>query len=366
MGKEHKEYTWSLIAKKLAGEATPEELKELELLLRNNPGLHYPVQTVADLWEHTSPVDKKQAEEAFNRHLDRMEKLNIPYPPPAEIPESPSRRTTFWRRALAVVPALAVVFGGIWYLTRPAHPQQAQTATVRSIPTKEIVTSAGSRTRITLPDSTRVWVNAGSRIRYERSFGVTSREITLTGEAFFDVAPNAAKPFVIHTSKVDIRVLGTSFDIKSYPSDKTTEATLIRGSIEVSIHSRPNNKIILKPNEKLVVSNDDSLQSPKAPHQIRPESLVVISKPTYEEHSGAVIETSWIDNRLIFQEEPFSELAKQLERKYGVTISFDNPHHEQLQFTGIFQKETIGQALEALKLTAPFNYTIEGEHITIH
>ncbi len=78
------------------------------------------------------------------------------------------------------------------------------------------------------------------------------------GEAFFDVAHNAERPFVIHTARIDIKVLGTRFNVKSYPTDKTTEATLLRGSIEVSIKDRPNETIILKPDEKLVVANDDS------------------------------------------------------------------------------------------------------------
>ncbi len=368
MGKEHKEYTWSLIARKLAGEATPEELQELEQLLRNNPELYYPFQTIADLWEHTSPVDKKQAEQAFNQHLDRMEQLNVDYfQAPSTLPDPPPRKGM--RRALILTASLLAVFGATWYFTRPAHPPLLPIAAAQAAPvTKEVVTNSGARTRIDLPDNTHVWINAGSRIQYEKTFGATTRELTLTGEAFFDVAPDASKPFVIHTSKVDIRVLGTSFDVKSYPLDKTMEATLIRGSIEVSIHNRPNNKIILKPNEKLVVSNEDSLQQQISSRrrEIRPQSLVVISKPTFEEHTGAMIETSWMDNKLIFQEEQFSELARQMERWYGVTIRFDNPRLEQLQFTGTFARETISQALDELKLAARFDYSIEDTQVTIH
>jgi transmembrane sensor len=367
MGKEHKEYTWNLIARKLAGEATPEELQELEQLLRNNPELYYPFQTIADLWEHTSPVDKKQAEQAFNQHLDRMEQLNVDYfQAPSTLPDFSPRKGVL--RTIILTSSLLAVFAATWFFTRPAHSPMLPVAAAQAAPvTKEVVTNSGARTRIYLPDNTHVWVNAGSRIRYEKTFGVTTRELTLTGEAFFDVAPDASKPFVIHTSKVDIRVLGTSFDIKSYPMDKTMEATLVRGSIEVSIHNRPNNKIILKANEKLVVSNEDPQQQISSRRrEIRSQSLVVISKPTFEEHTGAMIETSWMDNKLIFQEEQFSELARQMERWYGVTIRFDNPRLEQLQFTGTFDKETISQALDALKLTARFDYSIEDNQVTIH
>jgi transmembrane sensor len=369
MGKEHKEYTWNLIAKKLAGEATPQELRELEVLLRNNPELHYPVQTIADLWEHTSSADRRLAEEAFGRHLDRIEELNFVFNAisgnSTEYPEKGSKHRI--GKALILVSSLAAVFTAIWFFTRPAA-SPAPIAASRPTPAgREIVTNTGSRTRLTLPDSTHVWINAGSRIQYAKTFGQTTREVNLTGEAFFDVAPDPSRPFVIHTAHVDIRVLGTSFNIKSYPTDKTTEATLIRGSIEVSIRNRPSDKIILQPNEKLVVSNEDSLLI-KIPRrrEIKPESIVVISKPTYEHHSGAMIETSWVDNKLIFQAEPFSDLARQMERWYGVTIRFENPAEEDLQFTGTFEKETIRQALDALKLTARFDYRIEGNEVTIY
>jgi ferric-dicitrate binding protein FerR (iron transport regulator) len=377
MGIEQKEYTWNLIAKKLAGEATPEELKELEILLRNNPELHYPLQTISDLWKHTSPKEQALAEQAFSTHLDRMENLKIDFfTKVTELPAEMSTRSKehrFRRLSWFVLAPLCLIISLTWYFQRPpAHNILAPAGTntpARTNEANEILTGTGSRTHLSLPDGTKVWVNAGSRIDYAKTFGVTAREVELTGEAYFDVAPDAGKPFVIHTRKIDIRVLGTSFNIKSYPSDRTTEATLIKGSIEVSIRNSPSNKIILKPNQKLVVSNDDTLL--KVPdtrgHLVKADHLpMIIGKPTFEEHTGAMIETSWVENKLIFQAEEFSELAKQMERWYSVSIRFDNPRLEELQFTGIFEKETVQQAMDALKLTARFDYTIEGTQITIH
>jgi transmembrane sensor len=376
MGNELKVHIWNLIAKKLAGEAGSDELRELEELLRKNPELHYPIQTVADLWEHTSPSDKHLAEEAFSRHLDRIDRLNIDYSPTLTIVsgEEPQRRRAFRHRALWLIPGAVILAGAVILFTvQPSHPPVNTTFSPTAIPTgRDITTNSGSRTTITLPDNTKVWLNAGSHIEYGKGFsGGEYREVNLTGEAFFDVAPDAAHPFIIHTRKVDVRVLGTSFNLKSYPTDKTTEATLIRGSIEVSIHNRPSDKIILKPNEKLVVNNDDSLLLKKTPRrkELRPESLIVISKPTYEAHSGAIIETSWVDNKLIFQDEEFGDLAKQMERWYGVSIRFEDPRLQELRFTGTFDQETIRQALDALKLTAQtthFDYTIDDALITIH
>jgi len=387
MGQEHKEYTWNLIAKKLTGEASPEELQELEALLRGNPELHYPMQTMTDLWKSSNPEDHKMAERAFNRHLDRMEDLQIDYLPASALSQDaintiigggpsidvPEERSTRWnssRKKTLIVSALCLlIVTGFLFMRSGSKSPLALNQSPALKTGNEFFTQYGARTNLVLPDGTRVWLNAGSRITYDKNYGTTIREVGLTGEAFFDVAHNSGKPFVIHTARIDIRVLGTSFNVKSYPSDKTTETTLVRGSIEVSIKDRPTEKIILKPNEKLVVANDDSTlqrNNPTHPGVAVEDALVSIRKPTYDSTTGDIIETSWIQDKLIFQDEEFRDLASQMERWYGMTFRFTNPRQATWRFTGNFQKETIQQALDALKLTQAFNYSIEGNQITIY
>jgi len=374
MGQEQKEHTWDLIAKKITGEASADELKELEALLRAHPELFYPLTTIADFWRSSNPGDRRRAEEAehaLDRHLDRIKEQGIDFGPAEEVPpfETPEpRRGT--RRLLLVTPLvlLTLVTTLLVYRSSPPQPPVA-TPTGETKEFSEVVTHNGSRTNLLLPDGTRVWLNAGSRLTYEKTYGAQSREVSLTGEALFDVAHNATKPFIIHAARVDIRVLGTKFNVKSYPSDRTTEATLLKGSIEVSIKARPDEKIILKPNEKLVIANDDSAlhrRSLAAYKPQRTESLVNILKPAYDSTTGINIETSWVEDRLIFQDETFGNLAKDMERWYGVNIRFKTSELEDLHFTGNFQKETIQQALEALRLTAPFTYTIHENQITIN
>ena len=120
-----------------------------------------------------------------------------------------------------------------------------------------------------------------------------------------------------------------------------------------------------------MVNNDDSVlvRKPATRREVRPQSLVFIGQPTYEHRSGAIIETSWVDNKLIFQDEEFGDLARQMERWYGISIRFEDARLQQLRFTGIFEKESIRQALDALKLTdqtARFDYTIDGDEVTIY
>ena len=362
MGQEQKEHTWDLIAKKLAHEATPDELKELEDLLRAHPELYYPLQTIADFWKSSNPGDLEKAELAFDRHLDRIKEQGIEY--------GPYKKRGRARTIVAL--SVLVVLSGLFVVRFIYRKNLSQLPGVNT-PMKEfseVATRDGSRTSLSLPDGTHVWLNAGSRLTYDKTYGAQLREVNLTGEALFDVAHNATKPFVIHTARVDIKVLGTRFNVKSYPTDRTTEATLLRGSIEVSVKARPDEKIILKPNEKLVIANDDSaLHRSLSPHTEKTskanESLVDIRKPAYDA-AGINIETSWVDDRLIFQDEPFGVLAKDMQRWYGVSIRFTRPGQEEWRFTGNFRKETIQQALEALKLTAPFTYTINETQITIY
>jgi len=373
MGQEDKKTTWNLIARKLMGEAAPEELRELERLLKNNPELHYPMQTIIDLWKSSADLDKNEAEMAFSRHLDRVA-TQYPEICPGPVDTPLSKKRPARRRALLLTAICVTLFAAMaWLYNRAPHSQPAPVAHLPVPATNDIYTANGSRTHLTLPDGTLVWLNAGSRLSYGKNYNSSTREVSLTGEAFFDVARNSQKPFLIHTARIDIQVLGTSFNVKSYPMDRTTEATLIRGSIEVSIKDRPSEKIILKPNEKLVVANDDSALLRSNPGRLAPsvkdESLVTIRKPTYEQSTGAIIETSWVDNKLTFKEETFGELALQMERWYGVTIRFGDPALAQLQFTGSFKEETIQQALEALKLTTLtplFTYSIEGNQIEIN
>jgi ferric-dicitrate binding protein FerR (iron transport regulator) len=372
---------WNLMAKRLAGEASAEDLLELENLMRRYPDLHYPMQTVADLWNLELQQDPDEISQAFARHRERMHAQGIDLE--AETPPRPAfgrssqanqllaRRKNTHRLlflfSTGILLVLLWVFGSekIVHTVQPLPPAADKSRS-------EISTRNGSKTNLVLPDGSQVWLNAGSTLSYDRNFGAGLREVTLSGEAFFDVAHNAEKPFIIHTTKMDIKVLGTKFNVKTYPSDRTSEASLIRGSIEVMLHDRPNQKIVLKPNEKIVVANDpaglSATRTMRGGAALSSQPLVTIRNLTREPVSGVIAETSWVENKLIFQDQSFRDLAQDMQRWYAVSIRFDDPQLDTLHFTGIFENETVQQALDALKLTkaaSDFNYTMQGSTITI-
>ncbi|WP_143310927.1 FecR family protein [Chitinophaga vietnamensis] len=356
--------TWELIGRKLAGEASAEELRELDQLLRAHPELHLPVDTMSDIWKQSADADRAAGEDAHRRHIHRMQQMGIDIGRMEDQEDATyllegSRRRHYRRYLVAAGISGAMLLAG-WWAWKPGGKH-------RPAALSEVSTRNGSRTSIQLPDGSRVWLNAGSKLTYDKDFGSSSREVSLSGEAFFDVAKNAELPFIIHTAAMDVRVLGTRFNIRSYPGDKNTEAALIQGSIEASPKDRPAEKIILKPNEKILVLNAIPSGGSAASRQ-HSDPVVAVQRLTYYESadSTVAIETSWMDNKLVFRDESFASLAKRMERWYGVTIRFSEPQEEQLRFTGVFQGETVQQALNALKLIAAFNYTIKDNEITIN
>lgn len=367
---------WVLLSKKLSGNATAAELKELEELINEHPEWQFAVQNLGDLWKQQPLKDDLLAEDAYLLHLHRMGEMNISFADrllESAITPRSSKKIWYWAAA-AVLIGFAVVFG----FSGNSKIVQGSKGVAAEI--NEVSTRPGSKSKVQLPDGSVVWLNADSKLTYTKDFGKTMREVTLTGEAFFDVTKNAEKPFVIHTSSINIKVLGTAFNVKAYPEDKQTETSLIHGSIEVTIKNRPNDKIFLSPNEKLVVENnrmagnsDGKERSSKkiieSNNNIIPSVIVpklAINKLKYSPVDSTIAETQWINNRLVFRDESFDDLAVRMERWYDVVIEIKSPALLEARLNGIFQSETILQALEALKISVPFHYEQTGNKIIIY
>jgi transmembrane sensor len=376
-----KDRTWYLISKKMAGEATAEELNELEGLLRSDPDMHYALQNITDLWNLASPDGEDDATNAFDRHIGRLKESGVAWqdgnnqPQSQEIPVYTKRRSRKPVLFIGAAAMLLVVSGLFWYYSKTKTVASANPLAARHTNEKnEISTRNGSKTKITLPDGSKVWLNAGSKLTYNKDFGNETREVELSGEAFFDVV-HLASPgtgnkmaFIIHTRNIDVRVLGTAFNVKSYPGDRQTETSLVRGKVEVLIHNRPDEKIILRPNEKLVVQNEEvpPVRSAEKPSAVKDQQPIVsVSKLTYTRNDSTLIETAWVQNKLVFDNESFENVAAKMERWYNVQFEFSDAQKKQLRFTGTFENETIQQALDYMTITAPFRYSMKGNKVII-
>ncbi len=364
---------WELIAKKLSGEADAKDLAKLEELLRENPDMHYPMQTVADLWHHSTP-DAEDAQQAFIKHTNRMKAMGINVEPTEEIIFANPVPVNKKKYLLFSLAAIVIALLGFYFHSIVNSPAPALTKSLHE--KNEISTEYGTRTNLHLPDGSQVWLNSGSKLSYDKTYGNGAREVVLSGEAYFDVVKNPALPFIIHTSSINIKVLGTAFNVKSYPGEKNSETTLVRGSLEVTLKNKPSYKIILKPSEKLIVANEDTLKELVALNQGTYKTNTVqakdtmklkpfVSHLTYEPRYDAVLETSWKDDKLIFRSETFEDLAVKMERWYGISIRFSDEDIKSKKLNGIFENESIQKALEALQLIAAFDYKMNKNEVVI-
>src|SRR6218665_27261 len=355
-----------LLSRKLSGEATPAEERELHLWLQVNPGDQYFAEILQTYWHHRADqyFPDHTADQHF-AHILEMASGQDDFLTTAEPRRSILRRLGKVAAAAAVIAAIA---GTVWSM----YPQP-KAATIAEAKKNEVVAGRGIRSKMILPDGTQVSLNSDSRLQYSGDFSGATREVTLEGEAYFDVVKNPKRPFIVHTSAIDIRVLGTSFNVKSYPKDNIVEATLIHGMIEVTDKNKPEApKIILRPKEKLVFSKRTSTIPDSAPREkagsVNTKNIATAISIVALPHNVAdtsFVETSWVYNRLIFEGEPFSEVATKMERWYNIRINFRNSKLTDYRLSGSFDNESIGEALQALRYIAPFNYKINNNEVEI-
>jgi ferric-dicitrate binding protein FerR (iron transport regulator) len=229
----------------------------------------------------------------------------------------------------------------------------------------EVVTKRGSKSSIKLPDGTIVRLNTDSRLTYLNFTAGKNREVTLIGEAYFDVAHDSSRPFIIHTGKINIKVLGTSFNVRNYPQDKELETSLIKGKIEVSLDSRPEDIITLKPTEKLIIAKeqDELAAATKVTNNI--DNKVVLTSITYLRHDSLVAETSWLNDKMVFVNQPLDKIAIELERKYAITINFKDEKVKKYRYTGVFENVSLEKVFQLIKYSKNINYKIDNKNIVI-
>lgn len=203
---------------------------------------------------------------------------------------------------------------------------------------------AKNRVYLTLPDKSNVKLNSESLLSYHYEKG--KRIAELKGEAYFEIARNERYPFIVHVGKLNIEVLGTSFNVSSYNESDFIETTLIEGSIRLYDSENPTETYTLKPSQKAIYSKTDG-------------------KINLQE-TDKVKETAWTHNALVFESEKLSTVFKRIERWYGVKIELLCPEIANDLITGSFKDEQLPYVMEALKMQYGFNYTISGNKVTIN
>jgi len=236
-----------------------------------------------------------------------------------------SQKSNFLIIVSGIAATLAIIIGAylFWHTNHLTGPGSKQISfTVKKDQTK----------MIQLPDGTRVWVNANSELRYPKTFDGSSREISLKGEAYFDVKPNRLKPFIIHTGNIQTTVLGTAFNIKEDHQLNTVEVTVKRGKVGVA--NKGKSLGILTRDQQLSVNLNTGINSQK---KVNADEVI-----------------AWQSETLLFDDITLEEAVLKLQKKYKVKIWFENESLKKCRFSGSTGK---GEKLEKiLDIIAHFNH----------
>jgi len=360
-----------LMSRSLSGEATPQEREQLMEELKHQSILLQQYEMMRRMWEGQNEAAKPaQPGPVEAARISRILQLSAAEQAaqqteaavtvPARVTRLLHRQKLYGKVALAAGLLLGLFGAAYWYKT--AHT---------TAPSNEIIAKRGSKTRTILPDGSTVWLNAGSRIQYEPGFNGAVREVTLQGEAFFDVVKIPSRPFIVHAGEINIKVLGTAFDVKSYDEDKTIETTLIRGLVQITrAGGQQQAPILLHPHQKIVLPRKDIdgtvANAGKPAGAAMPAGRLARIIPIDSSMKEDVrVETSWVYNRLEFRGDRFNELAHKLERWYNIDIHFEDDAAQELSFNGSLENETMEQAFTELAAAVPFQFKISNNEVYI-
>lgn len=354
------EQIWFLMSRNLSGEATLAEQEELALQLQAHPQWQQQYETLQQLWKTSDEeiVSPEPGKISRILQLASVEETLQQASPASPVVQPPVRKKWYRYAAVAALLIVAAWSFNQWVLKRN-HRDGV------------VIAQKGTKTRTILPDGSIVWLNAGSRIEYSPAFAGKLREVTLFGEAYFDVVKNPGRPFIVHAGGIDIKVLGTAFNVKSYPEEDSVETTLIHGLVELTrTDDSKQTPIYLHPNQKIVLPATGKATMPEvkkltAEHGINPSlsASVNILDSTLKENER--FETAWMYNRLEFRGDSFLQLARKMERWYNITIHFEDEAAKGLTFNGSIENESVEQAFKALQTAVSFNYKIENNEVYV-
>jgi len=246
-----------------------------------------------------------------------------------------------WRMRYAVVVAaflIGIVFTGaiVWGLSESKAKYT-------------FLTEKGERAQILLPDGTRVWLNSSTHLSYQPSFFGFNRKLDLTGEAYFEVAPDKYKQFVVNTNNIKTRVLGTKFNIRARDNEQRVVTTLLEGlvRVDIAIPGKKDKEVLIKPGQELSI-NTQTYNS-KLVESLRPDDILL-----------------WIKGKLNFNNSTLLNITNSLEKHFDVQFSFDNEDLKHKRFTAEFETDDdITQILTVLSLTNQVNYKKEGRIVRL-
>ncbi len=319
-----------LLAKGLAGELNEEEQQILENWIVQSSANKKEFDAYKNLW-------KKSKNLTLSNEIDVESSLVLTKKRIADF-NSKKRWITYFRQAAAVliISFCAIQLYSYFFIGR--HKSDA----VEQIVVQEVKAAYGTQTKLQLADGTNVWLNSGSTLRFPISFNsLDERNVELDGEAYFEVAKNEEKPFIVNTSELDVKVHGTSFNVNAYDDNNSVTVALVEGkvSLEKEYSNGSREMMVLKPND--IVRYD-------------------IGKKTLSHSTDLNMNryTAWKDGYIVFFGDPIENVVQRLEKWYNVEIEIKDNALRKYMFTATFANESLEQVLFLLSLSSDIQYQI--------
>jgi ferric-dicitrate binding protein FerR (iron transport regulator) len=311
-------YIDTLIAKCLAGETNKKEENELVEWLNLSDENNKYFQQTKIIWQSHKNISI--SEESALRKIKNQIKSKSGF----------RKIWIYWQRIAAVLIIPLMIVGIQSFFTKKISPKQNITSTFQ-----EVFTPFGAYTSLTLPDSSNVWLNSGSRIKFPQQFKDDKRIVFLEGEAYFEVKSDELRPFIVTTHRFNVKATGTKFNIRAYSDDKSPQVALVEGKVAVTEKTKNNpERISLKPNEILNFNGENS-------------NISFANEDIYKCYA-------WKDGKLVFRNDPFEEVAHRMNIQYNADIELRGEKLKQYRFRATFRNESLEQVLNLLKLSSPF------------
>jgi ferric-dicitrate binding protein FerR (iron transport regulator) len=332
------ETIWSVIGKKFAGEISEEENKGLTEWIEESTANKQVYLQLEELWNHKQDqTNNSQAIAAYDKLINRIKFAEV-VQTQSRVQRISSHVNQLVKYAAILIFALTFGYLSYYYFTEESSKNESCMISVPKANKSEII----------LPDGSKIWLNNNSKLIYPKKFNGHERKVELVGEAYFEIKKNYKVPFIVKTSDVSIKVLGTKFNVSAYPNDKFIETTLISGKVTVNSNENPEIENTLNPGESLTFDK--------------------ISNKATIARVDTKFYTYWMKGEFSFKDEKFETLAKKIERIYNVEITIEDPKIKEKTYTGNFKvDDNIYTILEIFKRSTsePIEYITDRNKITI-
>jgi len=326
---EQQSIPWEAISARLKNEADEEQMMQIQDWLDRSPEHPLILSEIVNTWSVTRHKTEFYQPDMSINWQKLMKRIN--YQPKRKLIQN-----IYFRWASAAAILVMVFLAGIG-LGDGFFNQSAKVSYTK------IIAPEGNKTQIVLPDSTYVWLNSGSELQYASDYSNKNRAVKMKGECFFDVVKDPEHPFIVTGSKFQVKVFGTRFNVNEDEKYNRADVTLVSGKVQVmSLEGLPITDLM--PGEQLVY-NKGEYRVQKAENM---ETL-----------------TAWLNNMLIFDNQPFEEVIHYLEKWYAVKISLDQSLYYRYDYTFKVKTESLREVLELISVITPIQYHIEGEQVTI-